>query len=427
VGTALRTPCHQATDRPRLRSFACLLCLATAVWPVSDRANAEYSDGDAAEQITPSQPPTAGLETAADGARDDSVPGIATGLDELEREIGLRLSFAYTMLFQMPSDSGAAGTAGAGDVDFGARWNLLGRGTENPGTLVFSSEYRFEMADRTPASLGAAIGTGVATTNGFSERPLVVKELYWIQHLADGVFRWGIGRVDPENLVGGHKLQSANLYFLNKAFSGNPAIAFPGAGIGAAMGFRPNEDWYLSAGATNAYGEVTRIEIDSLIDEWKLFSFVEAGLTPTFEGLGQGRYRIALWHIDARSGSDANASKPDDLGVSLIADQEIGSRWRLFGRYAWSEGDITGLNFLFEAGGTCADLLGERSLTGCAAAILDYAERSRGSEVVLEAFQRWQLCSVSQFTVGAQVILSPADRPETDAIAVLSARLRVSF
>jgi porin len=390
-----------------------------------DAANAGGANPDDTAVITPTQPPTAGLEV---GPRSGVArQGITDGLDALEREIGLRLSFAYTMLFQVPSDSGRSGTAGGGDIDFGARWNLIGRGGENPGTLVFSAEYRFEMADRTPASLGSAIGTGLPTTNGFSERSLVVKDLYWIQHLADGALRWGIGRVDPENLVGGHKLQSANLYFLNKAFSGNPAIAFPGAGMGAAVGIRPNDFWYVSAGATNAYGEVTKIEIDSLLDEWKLFTFVEAGLTPTFEGIGQGRYRVALWHIDARAASGESSAKPDDFGLSLIADQEIGARWRLFARGAWSNGEVTGLHALLEAGGTYAGLIGEASLTGFAAAIVDYAERSRGTELTIEAFQRWQLCSVSQFTVGAQVILSPADRPETDAIAVFSARLRISF
>ncbi|MFM9959459.1 MAG: carbohydrate porin, partial [Phycisphaerales bacterium] len=322
--------------------------------PIAAAQAGPPDDGEETGDLTPSQPPTSGFE---DG-EDEEVPvtpdeaegllgGVSSRLERLETDTGLRFGVAFTTLFQKASGAGDNRDAAGGDLDLLLRWNLIGRGTKNPGTLIFNNEYRFQIGDRTPSELGREIGTGIGTTNGFSERPMVVKELYWVQHLFDGVIRVGAGRAEPENLVGGHKLQSANTFFLNKAFSGNPAIAYPGSGLAAAGALRPNDQWYVSAGAANAYGQTNQAQIDSLFEEWDLFSFVEAGWTPKFEGAGgdggggQGRYRVALWRIDERS--RGSASVPEDSGISLIADQDFGERWKVFARAAWSDADATGV------------------------------------------------------------------------------------
>lgn len=426
VSRVLRRPC--AT---RATWIVAGILLATPLHAQTDAGGAappHHHD----QSFSPAQPPTSTIEehhqsapsTGDHGA--DPLKPIDDWLNQLHSRTGLKLEAAYTTLFQQSVGTGEDRRAASGDLDLGLRWNLVGRGTKDPGTLVFYSEYRHQIGDRPPSALAGEIGAGIGTTNGFSERPMIVKELYWLQHAFDGVLRFGAGRAEPENLVGGHRLQSANTAFLNKAFSGNPAIAYPGAGFAAAAGIVPSDQWYVSAGVVNAYARSTTVEFESLIDNWDLFAFLEAGWTPTFDGLGSGRYRVALWSIDERD-LTGRAESSDDRGVNFIIDQELGERWQIFARYAISDADATGVRGLFSGGAACKGLLGQRSLTGLAGAFADFKSSSRNDETIFEVFQRWQMLENAQFTLGAQLILSPADRPDNDAIGVLSARFRVSF
>ena len=100
---------------------------------------------------------------------------------------------------------------------------------------------------------GPEIGTLIPTTNRFSRRPPVVKEFFLTDRpCSDGHLRWLFGRIDPENYVGGHRLQPANtLLSPTKAFSSNPAIAYPSIGSGRRR-VKPVDWFYVLAGATDA-------------------------------------------------------------------------------------------------------------------------------------------------------------------------------
>jgi hypothetical protein len=228
--------------------------------------------------------------------------------------------------------------------------------------------------------------------------------------------------VDTENLFGNHQLQSANTSFLNKAFSTNPTVSFPGIGAGAALSVRPVDWLYVAGGANNAYGNTTTVTAD-LIDEWRLFKYGEIGFTPSVEGVGDGRYRVAFWHMDSR----ARTEQPSDEGFSLIVDQKFGERVTTFARYGYASGDLTGVKQSIQAGGAVTGLVGSAAdLTGLAFA-WSQPEEDLHDEEVLELFHRLQLTGRLQLTLGAQWIFDPSDNPDVDALGVLSARLRLSF
>lgn len=347
---------------------------------------------------------------------------IRNPLKSIDEKYGLLFSGAYTALFQQSIGPGAVNGA-AGDLDLFARWVAIGRGTKDTGTFYFAAENRHRLEANTPAEIGGEIGSLLGTTNGFNDRGWAVKEAYWVQRLFEDRFRFGLGRVDSENLVGGYKLQSANTSFLNKAFSTNPTIAFPGSGMGAAFSVKPVEWFYVAAGAANAYGKTTTIDIDELFDEWRLFSWVEVGYTPKIEGLGEGRYRVAAWHMDSRE----LTGQPSDSGISFIVDQEVGEHISLFARYGYADGQLTKVRQLAEAGGAYEGLFGSSSdLTGLAFAWAEPYEDLR-NQMVLEAFHRFQLTGRIQLTLGMQLIIDPSDAPDTDAEGVFSARLRITF
>lgn len=343
-------------------------------------------------------------------------------LKQLDAKYGVLFTGAYTMLFQQSIGPNAR-SAAAGDFDLTGRWTFLGRGTKDIGSLYVAGEYRHEIGRLTPAQLGPEIGTLLGTSNGFNDRGWAVKDAYYAQRLFDDHLRFGVGRVDPENLVGATDLQSANTSFLNKAFSTNPTIAFPGAGFGAAATLRPIDSFYLSGGLTNAYGNTTQITIDEL-DQRRFFKFAEVGFTPSIEGFGDGKYRVAFWHLDSRSLTD----QPGDGGFTIIADQKLGTEVSVFARYGYSDGELASAKQSIQAGGGFNGLFGSSSdLTGVA---FGWSEPEAGGlrdEKVIEIFHRAQLTGRIQFTVGMQLIIDPSRAPDTDALGVLSARLRLTF
>ena len=222
-------------------------------------------------------------------------------LDELYDKTGLRLGAAYTMLYLQSMGGQAGGQArAAGDIDFMSSWTLIGRGTEDTGRLIFTGEYRFGVDDDPPSTLGPQMGTLIAPTSAFNSREWVVRDAYWIQRLFDARVRILIGRGDPSDFVGAYWMQNVNNSFVNRHFSGNPAIAFPGHGPLLGISLRPIPEYYLTAGAANAYGNTEFVEIDSLFEYWDLFSFLETGYTPTFKQLGPGRYAVGVWNMAQR-------------------------------------------------------------------------------------------------------------------------------
>lgn len=352
-------------------------------------------------------------------------PGVAIKrrLDELAEQTNLRIGFANTLLFQQATGGPGRRTAAGGDLDILAKWTAIGAGTPDTGIAAFAAEYRYQIGDQPPSELGGQIGTLLPTTNGFGERPMVVKELYWDQRLFDDHFRYALGRIDPENLFGGHRLQSANLYFLNKAFSSNPTVVYPGSGLAAAAQIKPVAWTYLTGGITDANGKVTVSNFEGFFEDHEYLLFTEGGLTPEIDGLGPGRYRVALWHVDHRE----EAGKPSDRGVTVSGDQDVGKSLIVFARYGWSDGDVTGISDSFQAGAGIKNVLGKDNMLGIAGAWSNPEADGKRDEKVFEVFQRFQITETAQLTFDVETIVDPSNAPGDDVLGVFSVRLRISF
>ena len=145
------------------------------------------------------------------------VPGVSRGtdyvsdrLDELDKNFGIRIRTAYTMLFQNLSGGSWDESGGAGDFDLMMSWTAIGRGTENTGRLVADFEDRHEIGNRTPNALGGQVATLQPTANTFNDRGWVVRDVLWTQRLYEGQLRFMIGRADSTDYFGSTWMQSAN-------------------------------------------------------------------------------------------------------------------------------------------------------------------------------------------------------------------------
>lgn len=344
-------------------------------------------------------------------------------LDEIERSTNLRFGLANTIVFQQASGGDGERSAAAGDFDLLLRWNPVASGTPNAGSLFCSAEYRYQIGSATPASLGNTIGALIPTVDGFGERPIVLKELYWEQRLLDGKFRLGLGRIDLGNLFGSHRLQSASSFFLHQAFSGLPTSNNPGPGLGAAAQATIRDWLFVSGGVGDANGKATTARFASFFEDGELLTFAEIALLPLSESKGVGRYRFSYWHRDAGQAT----GRPAGRGVTLSCDQDLGERIVAFARYGRSAGDLTDVRQSVQFGGTCQDFIVKDAVFGLAAAWAEPTDRTLRSEKIIEAFQRFQFTESLQFTIGVQGIFDPSNAPNDNVLGVLSLRLRVSL
>lgn len=76
----------------------------------------------------------------------------------LEEATGLRLGFAYTTIFQQASGGPNRRRGASGDFDIMGAWTLLGRGTPETGTLVFSFEDRHKFGPIPASELRNELG-----------------------------------------------------------------------------------------------------------------------------------------------------------------------------------------------------------------------------------------------------------------------------
>ena len=349
---------------------------------------------------------------------------LANPLKSLNQSTGLRLGVANTMLYLQPMGGQSSRYGAAGDTDLLSSWTLLGRDTLDTGRLVTTVEYRYRIGNQPPSALGRQIGTLVPPTNGFNDRGWVVRDAYWIQRLFNARLRIIVGRGYAADYVGAYWLQNVNNSFVNRHFSANPAIPFPGHGPILGVSLRPTDHYYVTCGVSNANGQTTRNGFDTLFNEWELFSFAEAGVTPSFKNIGSGRYALGLWHIDTRD----SGGLPSDSGLTAIVDQNLGERLQIFGRYAYSDGILTNIRQLAQTGLGLSGMLGRKEdLTGAAFSLAAPRLGTSRNEAVVEIFHRFQVSSYSQLSLGVQLIANPGNAPSSASEGIVYARFRASF
>lgn len=347
---------------------------------------------------------------------------LAQLLDERAR---IEVSLAYTMVYLHATESLGARDAFAGDFDFSGKWRLLG----DPdawamGTLFYQAEQRAATTP-SPANLGSEIGSLVPLTDGFNEQDFALVQLYWEQRLAEQRVILRLGKINLNNLVSTNRLANDNIYFLNSTFSARPEIAMPSNPLGGTASYRPNDFFYIGAAVSNAYGKKTTSGF-SYAGDGEYFFAVETGVTPTFEGLGKGTYRLTYWYKDAVERTDS----PHGQGIALSMDQEVGDRLIAFSRIGYSDGDLKPAQALASLGLGVEEPLGRKDdFAGVAAGWNDPNSSLEGSrqQYVMEAFYRLQLTPTMQLTPDVQLIFDPSNNDETDLIAVFGVRLRASL
>ena len=339
--------------------------------------------------------------------------------DELDEASALRLGFAHTMAFQWATPGPGRRSSGAGDIDIFGRWHPL-RDVEGwDGLLGFATEYRYQVGSLTPGELGDEIGSLWRTSRGFTELSPTLTEVWWRQRFLDDGLVVTFGRLNAKNLTGTNRLSSANLFFMNAAFSDNPARTYPANGWGVDVRVQPSRDWYVTLNAQEASGSTDSIEFEL---EGRYAVAAEVGWTPEFEGIGRGNYRFTVWNVDEVEG------RSEESGFGLSFDQKVGERLTPFLRYAVNDGGGARTKRILAAGvGVASPPWRPDDMWGVGVAWGQPSDSSLRDQWTTEVFYRFQLTPTQQLTLGVQAIVDPSEAPEDDLIGVLELRWRVAF
>jgi porin len=354
------------------------------------------------------------------------VDPVVKTFNEAAEQYGLHVGLAYTVLYQAATGGPGRRDAAGGDIDLFGNWRLLGaKDDPNRGALYFIAENRHQLGTPiTPAGLGSEVGSLWATTFGFTEQPLALRDCYWQQHFGGDRLIVRVGKLDPQDYYNSNYWQSDNKYFLNQAFSSFPVRAFPSDGLGVNVTAKPSEQWYVSAGVQDAQAKKTHGGFDTFFGDFNLFGAAEVGLTPTLTGLGRGTYRFTAWYRDAGE----TDGKPHDAGFDISIDQHIGPQLIPFLRYGIGEGNINGIEHMISAGvGWEGKLLTESDVLGLGGAWGRPSDHALDDQFAFEAFYRLQVSPDNQLTIGYQVIIHPTFEPGDEVVGVFELRWRITI
>jgi hypothetical protein len=397
-----------------------------AAKPADAKAHGLPARDDVSVRLEEAREPHAGLlKLGPVSVAEDAWTGLNDRLEEAAR---LRFGLAYTLSFQAATSGPADRSGGEGDFDLFGSWRLIGKeGGPDTGTLNLNAQHIHLLGETAPANLAENIGALWGTSDGIgSSESFPITQLYYEQHLFDDRLLAIVGKIETTNYVNTNRFADDTQYFMNRAFSSNPALNYPGAGLGAVLAWQVTESWYIGGCIADANGDETESGFGT-IGDGEFFTAIEAGCTLDLDGLGEGTYRLTLWHSDAAHSADL----PEDHGLALSIDQEIGRGIVPFFRATWSDADATGIPALVAGGigiegpfGRDEDVFGLGLSWGAS------SEHEVDDQLAAEAFYRLQLAPNIQWTLGAQVIFNAID-PESGAsgetVGIVELRVRITF
>ncbi|MCZ6836652.1 MAG: carbohydrate porin [Planctomycetota bacterium] len=343
--------------------------------------------------------------------------------DRLYEDTGIDVGMAYTTLYQRATDGESPREAWSGDVDIFGKWILLNRDVPNTGSTGFLVEQRHRIANITPNDLNENLGALWKTTKAFNVHDAALVQLWWEQYLFDDHVKVVAGTIDPSNFYNGNRFQNQNSFFLNQAFSTNPARAFPDNGLGVNVRIAPSDKFYFSFGAHDTNNSKTTSGFNNL-DKDELFYAWEIGLTPRFEGQGAGRYRFTAWYTGAGQATNGESGS----GFALSFEQDLGNDLVPFLRYGYQDDQLKATKQVVVGGLGVLNPFGRpHDLFGAGFAWGEPHDSSFRDQYVAELFYRYQLTPKIQLTPGFQMIFDPSKNPDDDFIGVFEFRVRVVF
>jgi hypothetical protein len=317
----------------------------------------------------------------------------------LERA-NLEIGAIYSVAGMSSIGNGSPDYGVSGDLTISGVWHLGGDKWDRPFDLRFRVRDRHAIGGKAASELFNDSG-GVLWNmiDGFSNAGFEIPDFQLVQHLPLRGIEIRYGQMTIDSQFDRHGLRSSKQAFLNRAFSSNPAVAFPRFGTGATILWKPDDRGFdFTLGGTSVQGSQNGNQVDLKLASSSFFTAAQFGRDFKIDG-NPARFQAMLWHSDALEEENLPAGK----GFSLTYEHWLPSKdARMFLRTAWADSEATATDRMITAG-FAVDRC-KNDLFGFA---LGAGRDSSGSDDwqgVLETFYRRQVGPTFQVTPAAQLI-----------------------
>ncbi|MEN8200471.1 MAG: carbohydrate porin [Thermodesulfobacteriota bacterium] len=219
------------------------------------------------------------------------------------RKFGINGVLSYDSVVQGSFEDGPDLTTSAGDIAFTGNWLILGEEKDYPLLLAFRIRNRHSYRTTAPSEIAGKTGLLWRTVDGFTNKGFEIPDFHFHQELFKGDLTLRYGQFSIDSYFDNHKMRSGKRYFLNQAFSDNPAVGFPSYGAGVTTQWRIDNVWDLSAGISNIQQSENPDKISMGFTSTANFITAQAGYN--FSGFSKhdARAQLMLWGSN-NSGED---------------------------------------------------------------------------------------------------------------------------
>ena len=351
---------------------------------------------------------------------------------KIQDEYGISLGVDYSGVYLQSTEKSFSGEddAAGGMARFYGSWDLVGRGADSSGALVWKVEHRHKYTDIAPQAFGFDQGIVGLIVPPFSDEGTRWTNLFWRQRLNDGKVVLIGGLLDATDYVDVFALASPWTGFLNFAFStGTTAIFIPNdATAGIAAGAMLTDKLYMIGGITNAYSDPTD-PLEGVSDFFKdneYFTSIELGWTKSQERIYLDNTHVTLWHVD----NSVRAGTPGGWGTAFQYVTFINNNLMPFGRGGYADDGGTLMQKSVSVGFAYQEIAG-RDVLGVG---LNWGEVNENTfapglkdQKSLEVYYRFQLTEQFALTPDIQYIKDPPLNPTADSLWIVGLRARLAL
>lgn len=343
---------------------------------------------------------------------------------------GLDLGTDYHVLAFKASDSPGEDSAASGVLRLYGRWEILGRGAADTGSLVFKTENRDAYNGIPPADLGFELGYVGLLNPVYSDQGARTTNLYWRQSFSNARVVSYAGFLDSTDYADVYALGSPWSGFSNLVFSTGSASmgGTPDGAMGLMVATWLSDSVYLVGGMVDANGDPADLfeGFDTFFNDFETFKSLDIHWTPEKSEVLLENAHLSLWQVDSRSEAGSN----DGYGVSFSVSSVVKEKYLPFLRGGWASDGGSLLQASVSAGfgykpTPNGHLLGVGLNWGRPNP--DTFGANLVDQYTAEVFYRMQIDHALQLTPSIQVLAEPALNPEQDLITVLGIHMRVVF
>jgi porin len=340
---------------------------------------------------------------------------------KINEQYGLQFGSDYSILYQGANESlTGERNAASGVFRILGKWNLVGRGTENTGALVFNVNHRHKIGtDIAPADLGSNVGYLGATGSLFSDAGLVLVDLNWQQVFNSGQTGLIVGRYDPKDYIDVLGYSSPWTGFQNRAIRLNSSMV-GSQSYGVTAGTFIKDHWFVVGTVNDANGTIDDLEFFENGSEF--FSALEFGWGHSKENLNLKNVHVTYWHVDERE----EKGIPESDGITIGANWLINKEWLPFARIGFSDGLAPQMQKTITVG--LGHYISIRTdVIGLAVNWGDPSDEALREQYTTELFYKFQYTQNFAITPSVQWLVDPALNPDEDNIWIFGLRVRLNL